>query len=134
MPYEILPHTADIGVAASAPTLGELFGEAVRGLAAILLDDEPPEGSSESTVRVEADDLALLLADVLEEALYAWELRGELAVGARLDVAGGIAHGAFLVAHALEPRGPAIKAVTYHQLAVEQAPDGGWRATVFFDV
>lgn len=133
MPYEILPHTADIGVAASAPTIEALFSEAVRGLAAILLDDEPPAGEEGSTVRVEADDLALLLAGVLEEALYAYESRGELAVGAQLDVAGGVAHGRFLSVHGVQAAGPAIKAVTYHQLAVEQAPQG-WRATVFFDV
>jgi SHS2 domain-containing protein len=27
-----------------------------------------------------------------------------------------------------------IKAITYHQLQVEQRPDGTWRATVIFDV
>jgi protein archease len=133
MPYEILPHTADVGVAASAPSLNELFSEAVRGLAAILLDDEPPAGEPASTVRVEADDNALLLAGVLEEALYAYESRGELAVAAQLDVSGGVAHGTFLALHGLEPRGPAIKAVTYHQLSVEESAEG-WRATVYFDV
>lgn len=133
MPYEILPHTADVGVAASAASLPELFSEAVRGLAAIMLDDEPPGSSDEATVRVEADDLALLLAGVLEEALYKWESRGTLAVGARLSVESGVAHGTFLLAHGLEARGPTIKAVTYHQLSVEQS-GGEWRATVFFDV
>jgi SHS2 domain-containing protein len=133
MSYEILPHTADIGVAASAPTIKELYSEAVHGLAAILLDDEPPAGEEGSTVRVEADDLALLLAGVLEEALYAYESRGELAVGAQLDVSGGVAHGRFVSVHGVLAAGPAIKAVTYHQLAVEETPQG-WRATVYFDV
>jgi SHS2 domain-containing protein len=131
--YEILPHTADVGVAASAPTLEELFSEAVRGLAAIMFDDEPPPGADGSTVRVEADDIAILLAGVLEEALYAYESRGELAVGARLDVSGGVAHGRFLSVRGIEARGPAIKAVTYHQLSVEASSDG-WRATVYLDV
>src|SRR5437879_9150820 len=27
-----------------------------------------------------------------------------------------------------------IKAVTYHQLRIEQLPEGAWRATVIFDV
>jgi len=27
-----------------------------------------------------------------------------------------------------------VKAVTYHQLAVETVPEGGWRATLLFDV
>jgi SHS2 domain-containing protein len=27
-----------------------------------------------------------------------------------------------------------LKAVTWHQLAFEPAPDGGWRARVIFDV
>lgn len=133
MGYEILPHTADVGVAASAPTLPELFSEAVRGLAAILLDGDPPPGEPGSTVRVEADDVALLLAGVLEEALYAYEARGELCVGASLDVSGGVAHGKFESVRGVEAAGPAIKAVTYHQLSVEAGPDG-WRATAYFDV
>jgi SHS2 domain-containing protein len=133
VPYEILPHTADVGVAASAPTIEELFSEAVRGLAAILLDSDPPPGEPGATVRVEADDVALLLAGLLEEALYAYESRGELAVGADVDVAGGATQGIFRVVHGVEASGPAIKAVTYHQLSVEAQPDG-WHATVYFDV
>ncbi|MBP1632769.1 MAG: Archease protein family, partial [Acidobacteria bacterium] len=33
----------------------------------------------------------------------------------------------------LELRGPPVKAVTYHDLAVEQE-SGGWRVRVIFDV
>ena len=27
-----------------------------------------------------------------------------------------------------------VKAVTYHRLTVDRTPEGGWRATVLFDV
>ena len=47
-PYEILEHTADVGLKAYAPTLPELFVNAARGMLALAL--EPPVASVPSGV------------------------------------------------------------------------------------
>ena len=133
MAYRVLEHTADIGVEATAPDIPTLFSEAVRGLAAILLDTEPPAPFDRVGVSAEADDPGALLAEVLQEALWRFESSGWLPVDAELEVSATTAAGTFGVVNDATIGGPAIKAVTYHQLAVERTADG-WRATVFFDV
>ena len=133
MPYRILQHTADIGIEATAPDIPSLFSEAVRATAAVILDGDPSEGDREVFVSAEAEDLEALLVDVLSEALFRFESMGELTVGADLEVSATTAAGKFRTLRDAAVGGPAIKAVTYHQLSVERAGDG-WRARVYFDV
>jgi SHS2 domain-containing protein len=133
MAYRILEHTADVGVEATAPDIPTLFSEAVRGTAAVILDAEPPEPFDRVAVSAEADDVAALLAEVLQEALWRFESSGWLPVDAELEVSPTTAAGTFGVVKDVSIGGPAIKAVTYHQLAVERSDDG-WLARAYFDV
>jgi SHS2 domain-containing protein len=131
--YRILEHTADVGIEVTAPDIPTLFSEAVRATAAVLLDADPPPAFDRVAVSAEADDVAALLAEVLTEALWRFESSGWLPVESELEVSGTTAAGTLGVVNGVTIGGPAIKAVTYHQLAVEPAPDG-WLARVFFDV
>lgn len=138
MGYEILSHTADVGIAAHGPDPPALFAEAARAMAAVILDTDPPppegaEGARAEPIEAAGEDLASTLAAFLEECLYRFEVEGGLVVGAALDVSETRAAGTVVTCTGLVPEGPQIKAVTYHQLRVEQE-DGGWRATVYFDV
>lgn len=139
--YEILEHTADVGIRATGATLEDTFAQATRGLAEIIGAWQPngweEEGVKEPVaLEVEADDLGGLLVDWLSEILYLHDARD--AVIAELEVARvADEHAAGTVT--LAPRGDRVlegtqvKAVTYHQLAVEKSGDE-WVATVFFDV
>jgi SHS2 domain-containing protein len=131
--YRILDHTADIGIEATAPDIPNLFSEAVRACAAVILDAEPGAPSSAVAVAVEADDLGALLAALLGEALWTFESTSRLPVAAELEVSSTTAAGTLGVVDDATIGGPAIKAVTYHQLLVERTTDG-WRAQVFLDV
>lgn len=133
MAYRILEHTADVGIEATAPDIPSLFSEAVRAAAAVVLDADPPPHFDRVPVSAEADDVAALLADVLGEALWRFESSGWLPVDAELEVSSSTAAGTFGVVKDVPIGGPAIKAVTYHQLLVERTVDG-WRAQVYFDV
>lgn len=133
MPYRILDHTADIGIEVTAPDIPTLFSEAVRATAAVILDAEPGEATHPVPVAVESDDVAALLAALLGEALWTFESTGLLPVNADLEVSNTTAAGTFGVVNEVTIGGPAIKAVTYHQLLVERTSDG-MRAQVFFDV
>lgn len=133
MSYRILDHTADIGIEATAPDIPNLFSEAVRACAAVILDAEPGAPSSAVAVAVEADDLGALLAALLGEALWTFESTSRLPVAAELEVSSTTAAGTLGVVDDATIGGPAIKAVTYHQLLVERTTDG-WRAQVFLDV
>jgi SHS2 domain-containing protein len=133
VPYRILDHTADIGIEATAPDIPSLFSEAVRACAAVILDAEPAQPRGSIPVAVEADDLGALLAALLAEALWTFESTSRLPVAAELEVSSTTAAGTLGVVDDVTIGGPAIKAVTYHQLLVERTADG-WRAQVFFDV
>ncbi|MGH2785670.1 MAG: archease [Actinomycetota bacterium] len=133
MAYTILEHTADVGIEATAPDIPTLFSEAVRATAAVVLDADPPEAFDRVSVSAEADDPATLIAEILQEAMWRFESSGWLPVEAELEVSQTTAAGTFGVVKDVTVGGPAIKAVTYHQLAVERTADG-WRARVFFDV
>jgi SHS2 domain-containing protein len=133
--YEILEHTADIGVRALGTTLEETFEQATRGLADIIGAWSGEEGE-DVTVEVDAPDLGALLVDWLSEVLYLHDARDAIIAGVNVhSVEGGRAVGTIT----LGPRGgrdlegTQVKAITYHQLAVEPT-DGGWVARVFFDV
>jgi protein archease len=133
VPFRILDHTADIGIEATAPDIPSLFSEAVRACAAVMLDGEPPDAVAPVPVAVEADDPGALLAALLGEALWTFESTSRLPVAAELEVSSTTAAGTFGVVDDATIAGPAIKAVTYHQLLVERTPEG-FRAQVFFDV
>jgi SHS2 domain-containing protein len=145
--YELLEHTADVGVRARGRTVEEVFEQATLGLAELIggqagedgATAAPPEAQAPGeavTVRVEAGDLGGLLVDWLGEVLYLHEVR-EAAVGSvRVTHAGdGRAEGTVVLRPVTGGRfeGTQVKAVTYHRLRVE--PDaGGWVAEVYLDV
>ncbi|MBI4728204.1 MAG: archease [Acidobacteria bacterium] len=143
MSYEILPHTADAGLAARGRDLAEVFSEAARGLAAIVFGGPPPPPDGGRTISVEAQDGPALLVAFLEECLWLNETSGAFVVGARVDVdlgeeSGALAHAARAAGEALTvagfaPAGPYVKAVTYHRLRLEPTGEG-WRAEVYLDV
>lgn len=133
--FEILEHTADVGILARGDSVEEVFEQATLGLADIMGISQPDQGSPVA-VEVSGDDLGSLLVDWLSEVLWLHDSRdavvGHVEV---LSVRSGRAVGAVTLA----PRGGAdvagtqVKAITYHQLSVEKGPDG-WTARVFVDV
>ncbi len=133
--YEILEHTADVGLRARGPSLEDVFATATEGMMEIAGTWHPGQGE-ELPLKVEAGDLAALLVEWLGEALYVQDSGGVSVAGVRVDrVEGSEAAGALIVRpFAGDPsEGVQIKAVTFHQLAVERVADG-WTATVFFDI
>ncbi len=129
-------HTGDTGIEVEAPSRADLFATAVQALAELMV--EPNGLAVRERRRIEAsgaDDVEKL-HDLLAAALNLFLIDGFIWGGATVAESDGK-----LVAELSgEPfdRGrhrlrQEIKAVTYHQLAVEPVT-GGWRARVVFDV
>ena len=149
--YELLEHTADIGIRARGATLEAAFEQATRGLAEVLgalVPEEPrPPGRSRSAggsegtaepvrVEVSADDPGGLLVDWLNEVLWLQEVRQAAVAGVRVErVTGSGASGwVAFSGDGPAPDGTFVKAVTYHRLRVEPDPGGGWLIEVYLDV
>ncbi|MEE8360453.1 MAG: archease, partial [Candidatus Omnitrophota bacterium] len=65
--YEIVEHTADIGVKAYGKTLQELFANAARGLFDIIADLEGLKISTSIKIKLEAPNIEELLIAWLDE-------------------------------------------------------------------
>jgi len=141
-PFERIDHTADAGVLVRGRTLEALFVHAAEALFAVMFEPVPGPGPDDATERitVEAEDLPGLLQAWLSELLYRFEAEGRVATAfavVRLDRAPGacaleaeVRSGPYDPArHALQT---GLKAVTFHQLRVEETA-GGWEAQVIFD-
>ena len=140
--YEVLPHTADVGVLVRARSARELFERSAAAMFDLMVDvsrvaESLPAGAVLDEVDVEAPDR--------EALLVAW--LGELLGRAMVD---GVIYAAFDISLLEDTRLLArvwgkpvetagqqfrteIKAVTYHQLLVSEDRDG-WTARVIFDI
>jgi SHS2 domain-containing protein len=132
--YEILEHTADVGVRAAAATIEEVFEQATLGMLEITGALGEGEGAAH-VISVQGRDLGAILVGWLEEVLYLQDAKDNVIVG--IEVAGVGDEGAqgtvWVKAREGSLEGTAVKAVTYHQLSIEPADDG-WVAQVYFDI
>jgi SHS2 domain-containing protein len=130
--FELLEHTADVGIRARGATLEEAFEQATLGLAEVQGSSAGPGERVE--VRVSATDLGGLLVDWLNEVLWLAETRRAAVADVRVERVGdGTALG-WIGFGSGGPEGTFVKAVTYHRLRVEPDPGGGWLVEVYLDV
>jgi SHS2 domain-containing protein len=132
--FELLDHTADIGIRAGGASLEEAFEQATLGLAEVLGALRPGPGEPVA-VEVSAGDLGGLLVDWLNEVLWLQETRQAAIAAVRVErVADGRARGTVTFSSTdPPPDGTFVKAVTYHRLEVDRDGDG-WRVQVYLDV
>ena len=136
MTITYLPHTADIRMRVTAPTLEELFYNAVVGMNGILKEGFCRGAISVkngTTLEITGTDHTAMLIDFLSEVLslsYAEKrlfcdleiVLGEDRLWARIF---GIPIGIF---------DEEIKAVTYHEAKVDRNNNEEWEALVLFDI
>lgn len=134
--FEILDHTADVGIIAYGTDLSQAFAKAARALFSLITELEEIGEVLHREIVVTATDKDELLVAWLNELIYLFDT--EHAVFGRFEVA--------MVSHTrLEARiygervdisrhkiKAGIKAATYHMLKVED--DNGCRVQVLFDV
>ncbi len=135
-PFEVIEHTADVGIIARGRTLSELFGHAAAGMLHFLIDPAEVRKNASRRVTVEADDLAGLLVAWLNELLVL--LNADAFIPAAYEIS-DLTERRLAAQVWGEPVDPArhrfrldVKAATYHQVYVRR--NKGWEARVIFDV
>ncbi len=132
MSWERFDHTGDLGVAARAPTLEELFAECARAMFSILADAPAASPTATDAFPVAGDDPPEELREFLGELLYRFSAEHRMYV-AFSPGKGSIDAAWELYSAERHPLRTELKAVTWHQL--EAVRDGDlWRAKVIFDV
>lgn len=134
--FEILEHTADVGVMGRGRTIEEAFAAVADGLAALLGAWFPGEGV-DRTVHVEGDDREALLAAWVDELLYLHEVQDVVFGGFEVERVNDRSVDARLRAAPRRGRdleGVGIKAATFHRLEVRREADDSWFARIYVDV
>ena len=72
--FELIEHTADIGLTAYGDTLAETFANAAFGLFSIIADLDNVRETESRSVEVGADDAQMLLVDWLNELIYLFDV------------------------------------------------------------
>ena len=137
VPFEVFDHTADVGIHAYGETLKDLFVHTAQGMESLMVAPEQVRVTTSRTITVQAHDTVLLLVAWLHELIFLFDtdylLLREFDIDSLTETqltarASGEPYDA--KRHALSS---AIKAVTWHEASVSHT-DGGYRATIIFDI
>lgn len=135
--YEIVDHTADVGIRVRGRDLTEVFEKAALGFYDLMVGLEAVEVRQTREVRLEAQALDELLVQWLSELLYVFEVEGFLGKGVQVDVSPSWRLAATVHGELFDPSRHRValvyKAVTYHKASVAFT-EGWWSAQVIFDV
>lgn len=135
--FQELEHTADLAIRVWGQDLAELFANAAYGMFSLMVDVDKLGAEAEHKVSLAAGDKEALLVDWLSELLTLHDTHREayrefdvhsIALdenGARLE--------ATVRGSKVEQIKIVIKGVTYHDLKIEQGPEG-YAATLVFDI
>ena len=135
--FELIDHTADIGVTAYGADMKQVFANAARGLFSLITELDLVSEKKNLDVRVTAPDREALLVNWLNELIYLFEAK-EIIFN-RFEITNitdtklkAMAYGEKinLAKHELKTQ---VKAATYHLLKIEQTEDG-FQARVIFDM
>jgi SHS2 domain-containing protein len=135
--YELVDHTADIGVRAWGPTREEVFELAAQGMFSLICDPMTIATTRSVVVEADASQPDLLLAAWLNELLYRFEATSVVFETFEVTELTDTTVRARVSGEPLDPARHAIcggvKAATLHQLSLQRAGEG-WEGFVLLDV
>ena len=135
--FEVLDHTADIGLIVYGEDLQSLFENAGQAFFHLITDLKKVRLRTEKRIEIGKESLERLMVDWLTELLYLHEVENLLFKKFRIESVGeeGLrarAKGEVFQEgiHVIKTE---VKAVTYHQIEVRKEKEG-WRAQIIFDL
>jgi SHS2 domain-containing protein len=137
--FEIINHTADIGIKAYGANLPAAFVNAAIAMYSLITDPDTIKENLHRNIDVSAPNRAELLVEWLNELIYFFDAEQVLFKRFDIDLLSenrlkACCYGEKVdkLRHDLK-RG--IKSATYHMIKVEQnPPDGGYQLQILFDV
>ena len=137
-PFEYIEHTADAGMRVWGESLPTLFTHAAQGLFEMIAVIDSIDETSLINIQLEAESVEMLFVSWLDEIIFRHETeemffkRAEIcSISSTELIAKVYGEPTDYNKHIVYTE---IKAVTYHQLYVEQKPNNTWEAQVIFDL
>ena len=135
--YQIINHTADMGIIVKGPDVRNLFVIAAQAMIDLMVKGDIGEGIATRDIFVEAEDFPDLMVRWLGEILYLFEGESLIVNSIEIKSISPIRLKAKLGLTKFDHQNQEIlreiKAVTYHQISVNKTNDG-WEAKVIFDI
>jgi SHS2 domain-containing protein len=135
--FEILDHTADIGLVVYGENLKALFENAGEAFFRLITDLRKVRRRVERRINIGRESLDRLMVDWLSELLYLHDVENLLFQGFKVESVGKDGLKAIVKGepfregvHVIKTE---VKAVTYHRIEVRQE-NGRWRAQIIFDL
>lgn len=136
--HEVFEHTADLGLRIRHSTLGKVYAEAGTALFELMVENlQKVQPLIHLEFQLEQQEPELLFFDWLNELLYLFDARHLVLCQFSVTLEGDSLHATV----SGEPRDESkhqldheVKAITYHQLKLEQQADGDWLAEVILDI
>jgi len=134
--FEIIDHTADVGIVAVGTDIRQAFANAARALFSLITDLDNVEEALHQDIEVKAPDEESLLVEWLNELIYRFDT--DNTIFKRFDItrltrtqlkARSYGEKVDSSRHKLKT---GVKAATYHMLKIEK--NGGCKLQVLFDI
>ncbi|MFA4888369.1 MAG: archease [Candidatus Omnitrophota bacterium] len=136
-PYELIEHTADIGIRVRGRDLKSLFTNAASALFEIIAEEKPAPKKTlkKISLKQKSGDLEELFINWLNELLSLSSAKGIIFQRFKInklkqDYLEAMVSGTSVINCRVNVE---VKAATYHQLKIEKTKTG-WQAEVIFDV
>ena len=133
--FELIEHTADVGIKAFGETLSESFENAAKGMFEIISDSNINE-VGEHHIEIKSQNIEQLLVDFLSELLYIHTVEYIMFNRCEVEInKGEFSLNANVFGENFDEKKheiTEIKAVTYHMLKVEKKDL--WTVQVLFDI
>jgi len=136
-PFEIIDHTADIGIVAYGADLKMLFSNAALGLVSLITEPDTIKEIIQRQIRISSHDRENLLVDWLNELIYLFDTEQIVFSRFEFDILSEVELVARCFGDSINPEKQTIKrqvkAATYHTLAINKE-NSHYRAQVIFDI
>jgi SHS2 domain-containing protein len=135
--YELIDHTADIGIIAYGNTKEEAFEVAAEAMFDLICPLDKVEEKERFDIEVDAEDLESLLVTWLNELLYVFDVKKLIFKKFNVTLIGNNQLISHCFGEKFDPKKHEIireiKAVTYNLLKIENK-DNQWMIQVVFDI
>jgi len=135
--YQIIDHTADLGIIVKGVNEKDVFIRAAYAMTDLMIEGDIVEKTVIKDVSLQGDDFPDLMVKWLGEILYLFNGEKLVVHSIEIKFISSIMLRATLALSTFEPKHHQvkreIKAVTYHQISVDNVNDG-WQARIIFDI
>jgi len=136
-PFEVIDHTADIGIVAYGATIKQVFANAALGLFNLMADLDDFKEGLQRELELSAEDVEVLLIEWLNELIYIFDVEHIIFKKFEIEKLTSTQIKARCFGEKMKPGQHKlkreIKAATYHMLQISKE-DGTYKVQVIFDI